>query len=94
MIKYLLIILESHLTNSHAPILLQIRPWRVDDSDVVLLVTCWSLIIALFKVATHHLRELTLNTVCLGQLRAVNQQRLADLLPALAFRHTEIDMCR
>jgi hypothetical protein len=39
-ITYLPLILEPNLTYSHTPIFLQIRPWRVDDCDVVLLVTC------------------------------------------------------
>ena len=39
-ITYLLVILEPNLTNSHAPVLLQVRPWRVNNCDVVLLVTC------------------------------------------------------
>jgi hypothetical protein len=36
---YLLVILEANLANSHTSVLLQIAPWRVDDCDVVLLVS-------------------------------------------------------
>jgi hypothetical protein len=35
---HLLVVLEAHLASSHRAILLQVRPRRVDDSDVVLLV--------------------------------------------------------
>lgn len=34
----LLVILEAHLTRRHRAILLQVRPRRVDDGDVILLV--------------------------------------------------------
>jgi hypothetical protein len=34
----LLVVLETHLTRRHGAILLQVRPRRVDDSDVVFLV--------------------------------------------------------
>ena len=34
----LLVVLEAHLTRRHGAILLQVRPGRVDDSDIVLLV--------------------------------------------------------
>ena len=34
----LLVVLEAHLTRRHGAILLQVRPGRVDDGDVVLLV--------------------------------------------------------
>ena len=32
------LVLESNLTDGHTAVLLQVRPWRVYDSDVVFLV--------------------------------------------------------
>ena len=34
----LLVVMKADLTSSHAAVLLEIGPWRVDDGDVVLLV--------------------------------------------------------
>lgn len=36
----LLVILEADLAHCHAAVLFQVGPWRVDDSNVVLLVAC------------------------------------------------------
>ena len=40
------------------------------------------------------IKILTFNAVGLGQLRAVGQQWLANLLPALALWQADVDMCR
>ena len=39
-ITYLLLVFEANLSDSHAPIFLEIVPGRVDYSDIVLLVAC------------------------------------------------------
>lgn len=36
---YLLVVVEGDLTDCHAAILLEVRPWCVNDGDVILLVT-------------------------------------------------------
>lgn len=89
----LLVVFKTDLSNSHTSIFLQVRPWCVNDRDVILLVACETSAPTLFAVNTHEKNLLTLDTVRLRQLRAINQQRLADLLPILALRHAEVDMC-
>lgn len=39
---YLLRLMEADLPNRHAAVFLQVRPWRVDHSDVIPLVACSS----------------------------------------------------
>lgn len=36
---HLLLVLKADLTHGHAAVLLQVRPWCVDDRNVVLFVT-------------------------------------------------------
>jgi hypothetical protein len=38
-ITYLLLIFEAYLSDSHASVLFEIRPWCINDSDVIFLVT-------------------------------------------------------
>lgn len=37
---YQLLVMKSHLPDRHRPILLQIRPWRVDDRHIIPFVSC------------------------------------------------------
>lgn len=39
---YLFVVLEAHLAHSHAAVLFEVGPWRVDDGDVVLFVAWWA----------------------------------------------------
>ncbi len=42
MVGYLFAVVETYLACSHASVLVQVRPWRVDDRDVFFLIACIS----------------------------------------------------
>ena len=75
----LLLVLEADLTGGHTAILLQVRPWGVDDCDVVLLVTCIAVSVSILCRVQSFV--LTLDRVCFCQLSAVFQERLGNVLP-------------
>lgn len=74
-----LLVLKADLAGGHAAVFLQVRPRCVDDCDVVLLVACCSVSVPFSR--SLWIIVLTLDRVGLGQLCAVFQKRLRDILP-------------
>lgn len=90
---YHFLIMESNLSHSHTPILLQITPRRVDDRDVILFIACTNMISSplIFVLALSSTmigaREHTINTISLSQLRTILQQLGTNLIPRIPLIH-------
>ena len=96
--------MEPHLSRRHACILVQIRPWCVDDRHIILLIPCigshrknpsyplLSLLMIFQFFKQDRLCLPTFDRIRLCELRALLHQIGGQLVPSLIGREAEVDM--
>lgn len=79
------------MTGGHRAILVEVGPWRVDDGDVILFVSCRWLSVSKCRRRGYS-RRLTLDGVRLGELCAVLEEGLWDIIPCFPVAESYVDV--